>query len=110
MTQITETGKKWYLQNVTPAPSLVNCLCQMHALQFETGKVFLKKIAFTNTLMSDGHSKRWLRDQGFIHKVLVCLVPMCSTNWLSLMGHYDRYPLLSTYHVPKILLSLIQLP
>lgn len=33
-----------------------------------------------------------------------------SNNWLSLVGHYDRYPFLSTYDVPKILLSFIQLP
>lgn len=38
------------LKNITPAPSLVNRLCQMHALQFETGNVLLKKIAFTNML------------------------------------------------------------
>lgn len=60
--------------------------------QFETGKVLLKNIAFTNTPSKDGHSEQWLRGQGFIHRVLVCPVPMYSTNWLSLMGLCDRYP------------------
>lgn len=65
-----------FFKNIIPAASLVNCLYQMHASQFETGKVLLKAISFTNILIYDEPLEQWLRSQGFIHGVLVCLVAM----------------------------------
>ena len=63
MTQITERRKTLvcktafiamgFFKNIIPVPSLVNCLCQMHASQFETGEVLLKAISFTNIRMYD---------------------------------------------------------
>ena len=63
MTQITERGKTLclqnsihcygFLKNIIPAPSLVNCLCQMHASQFETDKILLKAVSFTNIFIYD---------------------------------------------------------